>query len=205
MAEMIIERVSSGIPELDEKLEGGFPENSTIAIIGAFGTGKSTFGMQFLNSGLQNGEHCILISLDDDEETMIRTASEYGWDFQRYVDEELLLLLKLTAIDIKTSILRIRSELPRLFEMFGAKRCVNSGATSVITSELDSSNPYASRFGMIEYVSDGVIFLNYHRLAMEKTIRLSIEITKMRRTKHSRDFMSYEVHRDGIKIKTPGT
>jgi len=231
---MIIERVSSGIPELDEKLEGGFPENSTIAIIGAFGTGKSTFGMQFLNSGLQNGEHCILISLDDDEETMIRTASEYGWDFQRYVDEELLLLLKLTAIDIKTSILRIRSELPRLFEMFGAKRCVfdsitlfemlftsenerrlivydlvqvmrNSGATSVITSELDSSNPYASRFGMIEYVSDGVIFLNYHRLAMEKTIRLSIEITKMRRTKHSRDFMSYEVHRNGIKIKTPGT
>jgi predicted ATP-dependent serine protease len=69
MAEMIIERVSSGIPELDEKLEGGFPENSTIAIIGAFGTGKSTFGMQFLNSGLQNGEHCILISLDDPAET----------------------------------------------------------------------------------------------------------------------------------------
>ncbi len=58
---------------------------------------------------------------------------------------------------------------------------------------------------MIEYVSDGVIFLNYHRLAREKTIRLSIEITKMRRTKHSRDVMAYEVHRDGIKIKTIGT
>jgi len=230
---MIIERVSSGIPELDEKLQGGFPENSTTAIIGAFGTGKSTFGMQFLNEGLRNREHCILISLDDDEETLIRTASEFGWDFQRYVDEELLLLLKLTAIDIKTSILRIRSELPRLFEMFGAKRCVfdsitlfemlftgenerrlivydlvqvmrNSGTTSIITSELDSSNPHASRFGMIEYVSDGVIFLNYHRQAREKTIRLSIEITKMRRTKHSRDIMTYEVHKDGIKINTDG-
>jgi KaiC/GvpD/RAD55 family RecA-like ATPase len=103
MAEMILKRVSSGIPELDAKLEGGFPENSTTAIVGAFGTGKSTFGMQFLNEGLRNGEHCILISLDDDEETLIRTASEFGWDFQRYVDEELLLLLKLTAIDIKTS------------------------------------------------------------------------------------------------------
>lgn len=230
---MIIKRVSSGIPELDKKLEGGFPENSTTAIIGAFGTGKSTFGMQFLNEGLRNGEHCILISLDDDEETMIRTASEFGWDFQKYVDEERLLLLKLTAIDIKTSILRIRSELPRLFEMFGAKRCVfdsitlfemlfsgenerrlivydlvqvmrNSGTTAVITSELDSSNPHASRFGMIEYVSDGVIFLNYHRSAREKTIRLSIEITKMRRTKHSRDIMTYGVHRDGIKINTDG-
>ncbi len=117
--------------------------------------------------------------------------------------------------------------------MFGAKRCVfdsitlfemlftsenerrlivydlvqvmrNSGTTSVITSELDSSNPHASRFGMIEYVSDGVIFLNYHRRPRRKTIRLSIEITKMRRTKHSRDIMTYEVHRDGIKINTDG-
>ena len=230
---MIMERVSSGIPELDGNLEGGFPENSTTAVIGAFGTGKSTFGMQFLNEGLQKGEHCILISLDDDEETMIRTASEFGWDFQRYVDEELLILLKLTAIDIKTSILRIRSELPRLFEMFGAKRCVfdsitlfemlftsenerrlivydlvqvmrNSGTTSIITSELDSSNPHASRFGMIEYVSDGVIFLNYHRRVRAKTIRMSIEITKMRRTKHSRDVMAYGVYKDGIKITTEG-
>jgi len=70
---------------------------------------------------------------------------------------------------------------------------------------LDSSNPHVSRFGMIEYVSDGVIFLNYHRLAMEKTIRLSIEIAKMRRTKHSRDVMAYEVHKNGIKIRTMGS
>jgi KaiC/GvpD/RAD55 family RecA-like ATPase len=80
----------------------------------------------------------------------------------------------------------------------------NSGTTSIITSELDSSNPHASRFGMIEYVSDGVIFLNYHRSAKERTIRLSIEITKMRRTKHSRDIMAYEVHKNGIKIRTMG-
>ncbi len=142
-----------------------------------------------------------------------------------------MLLMKLSAINIKTSILRIRSELPRLFEMFGAKRCVfdsitlfemlftgenerrlivydlvqvmrNSGATSIITSELDSSNPHASRFGMIEYVSDGVIFLNYRRHPWGKNVVLSIEITKMRRTKHSRDIMAYEVHGDGIKINT---
>ena len=224
-----MKRVKIGVKGLDEKLQGGLPDNSITAIIGTFGTGKSTMGMQFLNEGLKNGETGIFISLDDDEEHLIATAVEFGWDFERYVDEGTLLLMKLNAIDIKTSLLRIRSELPRLFESFGAKRCVfdsitlfemlfenenerrmivydltqimkASGATSIVTSETDKSNPHASRFGMIEYVTDGVLFMNYHRRANEKTVRLSIEITKMRRTNHSRDIMTYEIREDGMEV-----
>lgn len=226
-----MERIKTGIKGLDEKMQGGIPKNSTIVVIGTFGTGKSTLGMQFLYEGLKKGENSIFISLDDDEENLIGTANEFGWDFKKYVDEDKLLLMKLNAIDIKTSLLRIRSELPRLFKSFGAKRCVfdsitlfemlfkdenerrlivydltqiikASGATSIITSETDKSNPHASRFGMIEYVTDGVLFLNYHRRVSEKTVELAIEITKMRRTKHSRDIMAYEISEHGIEVIT---
>lgn len=226
-----MERIRIGVKGLDEKMRGGIPKNSTIAAIGTFGTGKSTLGMQFLYEGLKNGENSIFISLDDDEESLIATATEFGWDFKKYVDEDKLLLMKLNAIDIKTSLLRIRSELPRLFKSFGAKRCVfdsitlfemlfenenerrlivydltqimkASGATSIITSETDKSNPHASRFGMIEYVTDGVMFLNYHRRTNERAVRLSIEITKMRRTKHSRDIMTYKIGEHGIEVTT---
>ncbi len=224
-----MERVKIGVNGLDDKLQGGLPKNSITAVIGTFGTGKSTIGMQFLYEGLKNGETGIFISLDDDEEHLIDTAMEFGWDFKRYVEEEKLLLLKLNAIDIKTSLLRIRSELPRLFEAFGAKRCVfdsitlfemlfenenerrmivydltqimkASGATSIITSETDKSNPHASRFGMIEYVTDGVLVLNYYRRTNEKAVGLSIEITKMRRTKHSRDIMTYDIRENGMVV-----
>ncbi len=224
-----MERIKTGVKGLDEKMQGGIPKNSTIAVIGTFGTGKSTLGMQFLNEGLKNGENSIFISLDDDEENLIDTAEEFGWDFKKYVDEDKLLLMKLSAIDIKTSLLRIRSELPRLFKSFGTKRCVfdsitlfemlfenenerrmivydltqiikASGATSIITSETDKSNPHASRFGMIEYVTDGVLFMNYQRRASEMTVRLLIEITKMRRTKHSRDIMTYEIGDKGLEV-----
>ena len=81
-----------------------------------------------------------------------------------------------------------------------------SGATSIITSETAKSNPHASRFGTIEYVTDGVLFMNYRRGAKENTdtdtdtVRLSIEITKMRRTKHSRDVMAYEIGDHGLEI-----
>ncbi|MEA1866468.1 MAG: KaiC domain-containing protein [Euryarchaeota archaeon] len=224
-----MERVKIGVNGLDDKLQGGLPKNSITAVIGTFGTGKSTIGMQFLYEGLKNGETGIFISLDDDEERLIATAVEFGWDFNRYVEEEKLLLMKLNAIDIKTSLLRIRSELPRLFEAFGAKRCVfdsitlfemlfenenerrmivydlsqimkASGATSIVTSETDKSNPHASRFGMIEYVTDGVLFMNYYRRTNEKAVRLSIEITKMRRTNHSRDIMTYDICENGMVI-----
>ncbi|MEA1906783.1 MAG: ATPase domain-containing protein [Euryarchaeota archaeon] len=224
-----MERIKTGVQGLDEKMQGGIPKNSTIAVIGTFGTGKSTLGMQFLYEGLKNGENSIFISLDDDEENLIATAEEFGWGFKKYVDEDKLLLMKLSALDIKTSLLRIRSELPRLFKSFGTKRCVfdsitlfemlfenenerrlivhdltriikASGATSIITSETDKSNPHASRFGMIEYVTDGVLFLNYHRHASEITVRLSIEITKLRRTNHSRDIMTYDISKHGLEV-----
>ena len=224
-----MDRIKTGVKGLDDRMQGGIPKNSTIAVIGTFGTGKSTLGMQFLYEGLKKGENSIFISLDDGEDNLIATAEQFGWDFKKYVEEETLLLMKLSAIDIKTSLLRIRSELPRLFELFGTKRCVfdsitlfellfkdenerrlivydltqiikSSGATSIITSETDKLNTHASRFGMIEYVTDGVLFMNYQRCVNERTVKLSIEITKMRRTKHSRDIMTYEINDHGLEV-----
>ena len=224
-----MERTSTGIMGLDEKLGGGFPKNSTTAIIGAYGTGKSTFGMQFLYEGLRNDEPCIFISLDDGEESLIEAATEFGWDFSQYVGDKQLLLIKLSATDIKTSILRIRSELPHLFKSFGAKRFVfdsitlfemlfkseserrllvyeltnsirDSGATALITAEADKNNPYASRFGLIEYMSDGVIVLDYIRPDDRKSVILSLEIVKMRKTKHLRGSLPYEITKSGIGL-----
>lgn len=224
-----MERTSTGIMGLDEQLDGGFPKNSTTTVIGAYGTGKSTFGMQFLYEGLRNEEPCIFISLDDGEESLTGAATQFGWDFKQYMDDKLLLLIKLSATNIKTSILRLRSELPHLFKSFGAKRFVfdsitlfemlfksdserrllvyeltnsikDSGATALITAEADKNNPYVSRFGLIEYMSDGVIVLDYIRPADRRSVILSLEIVKMRKTKHSRGSLAYEITGSGIGL-----
>src|SRR5439155_318949 len=41
-------RVSTGVPGLDDMLEGGFPAGSLITLAGRPGTGKTIFGSQFL-------------------------------------------------------------------------------------------------------------------------------------------------------------
>ncbi len=76
----------------------------------------------------------------------------------------------------------------------------DSGATALITAEADKNNPYASRFGLIEYMSDGVIILNFVRPEGRISAVLSLEIVKMRKTKHSRESLTYEITESGVGL-----
>src|SRR5256712_4213119 len=53
------EKVASGIPGLDDLIEGGFWPKSTVVILGSSGTGKSTFAIQFLMEGIEQGEQAL--------------------------------------------------------------------------------------------------------------------------------------------------
>ena len=60
-----IERISSGIKELDKLLGGGLPKGSNILLMGPLGTGKSTMGRKFILEGLHNKERCMFVTIDD--------------------------------------------------------------------------------------------------------------------------------------------
>jgi len=53
---MIIQRVPTGIPKFDELIEGGFPNNSMILLVGYPGAGKTTFSAQFIYNVQQSRE-----------------------------------------------------------------------------------------------------------------------------------------------------
>lgn len=63
--EVEIDRISSGIKELDNLLGGGFPKGSNILLIGPLGTGKSTMGRKFILEGLHNKDRCMFVTVDD--------------------------------------------------------------------------------------------------------------------------------------------
>ena len=46
-----MERIKTGIPGLDEILEGGIPEGNLVLVSGVAGTGKTTLSAQFLYNG----------------------------------------------------------------------------------------------------------------------------------------------------------
>ncbi|MEM2843318.1 MAG: ATPase domain-containing protein [Candidatus Bathyarchaeia archaeon] len=51
----MVTRVKTGVEELDNVIEGGFPKGSLIILFGELGTGKTVFSAQFLLEGAQSG------------------------------------------------------------------------------------------------------------------------------------------------------
>src|SRR5205809_1319294 len=220
--------VLTGIDGLDELLGGGVPRGHTVTVLGSFGTGKTTFGIQFLVQGLINREKGIFISLEEDTDSIVASAAGFGWDLATPLKEKRLAIVKLEPADARTTVMKVRSELPKFIKDFGADRVVvdsvsllnmmfpedverrvrlfslsqqikTTGATALFTAETKDDNPRASRDGLVEYISDGVISLQ-SREKESGDVQLAMQVMKMRRLKHSRAVKPYTIDDDGLNV-----
>ena len=69
-----MERVSTGLPNLDKLIEGGFPRQTVVLVSGGAGTGKTLFGLNFLLDGARKKERCCYVSLNEKKEDIIRAS-----------------------------------------------------------------------------------------------------------------------------------
>ncbi|WP_415382810.1 KaiC domain-containing protein [Halosimplex sp. TS25] len=228
--ESSIPRLDVGIKGLDNMIQGGVPLRHLIVIVGGAGTGKTTFGLQFLQHGLEkeDTDRGVFITLEQTYDDIMSTAAERGWEFERHEEEGNLAVIDLDPVEMANSLDNIRGELPELIEDFGADRFVldsvsllemmyddvskrrtevfdftqslkQAGVTTVLTSEANENNPYASRHGIIEYLTDAVFLLRYVRSETQET-RLAVEIQKIRNANHSRETKPYEITMNGISV-----
>ena len=133
-------RISSGIVGLDEVTEGGLRNHTVTIILGASGTGKNTFAMQYILEGLDRGEQGLYITLDARPEQIIQESILWGWDrVQPHVDKELF-FFETTGSDFKNI---IEEQLPRLVEARKKyetpTRIVVDPLTPIIWAEKDKS------------------------------------------------------------------
>jgi KaiC domain protein len=121
-----IDRIDLGIEGLDDMVQGGVPERSLMVAIGSAGTGKTTFGLQFLDEELrqEDGGNAVFITLEESRERIINSATEKGYPFDEYAEAGQLAIVDLDPIDMANSLATIRSELPRLIGEFDARRLV---------------------------------------------------------------------------------
>lgn len=90
---MSIERLSTGVPELDAMLEGGIPKGFTVAITGEPGTGKTILCIHFIAQGIREGDKCIYVTTEESRESIIMQASQFGFDFSRGISEKKLIII----------------------------------------------------------------------------------------------------------------
>ena len=223
-----IPRLNLGITGLDEMIQGGIPRRSLMVAMGSAGTGKTTFGLQFLQYGIANGERGIYITLEETEPAIREAAVEKGWPFDEYIEDDRLAIVDLDPVEMANSLRSIGNDLPRLIERFEADRLVldsvsllemmydspsrrrtevfefarslkKVGVTAMVTSEASDEDDYTSKYGIIEYLTDAVFVLQYVRSEFQET-RLAVEIQKIRNANHSRETKPYEITGEGISV-----
>lgn len=86
-----MERLSSGVINLDNKMGGGFFEGSVNLVTGKTGTGKTSFSASFIHEGVQKGEAGVYITTEEEEKDILKDVKEmFGWDLEQYLEDGLL-------------------------------------------------------------------------------------------------------------------
>ncbi len=213
-------RLPSGIVVLDEVMEGGLRLNTVTVVVGASGTGKSTFAMQFLLEGLDRGEQALFITLDVQPKQLIQEAVLWGWeriqeqvdknlffftttgsDFKAVINEQLPALVEArreyqtptrVAIDPLTPIVWAEKDKSVQRELIGKlfNTLKEIGPVLATVEEHGESSEEAGVTSSIPvFLADSAIRLRYQPIG--GAFNRTLEITKMRGTRHGEEVYPY--------------
>lgn len=101
---MPVQRVTTGIAELDKTIEGGFKKNSVNVVQGGPGSGKSIMAMQFLIEGIKNGEPGAYLTFEETREELIEDLESFKWPIDKYEKEKKLGIISLHPAELKQEI-----------------------------------------------------------------------------------------------------
>ena len=220
-------RTPIGIPGLDSLIEGGLEEGTVTLLSGKTGTCKSIFSGQFLYSGIMDRKETgLYITTEDSAVAIRRQLAKFGWDFEALEKKGWIKIIEFPPMDVST----LTTKMVTAVEKMNAKRIVIDSVSmlelfidnvfeirkglfrviqkiremnkiGLLTAEIQEDSANLSRFGVMEFMVDAVIVLQYMGLAKYKR---SLSVRKMRMTNHNSNIHPFEVTNKGIVVKPVG-
>ena len=218
----MINRIKSGIPGLDSIIEQGIPDNDLILLSGTCGAGKTTFGLQFLCAHAKT-EPGIYVSFEETIPQIKSIGKAFNWDVDKLEKQNKIRFLKYDPFKLEDIFEIIESNIremkaqrividsisslgiyvrdpPELRRMIlqVSNMLRKNNCTSILISEILTGKDSLSRFGVEEFVTDGVILL--HNVLIAGEYRRGISIWKMRATDHSKKIHPYKITNRGMIV-----
>jgi circadian clock protein KaiC len=117
-----VRRIATGVPGLNEMMGGGIPLGDVVMITGPAGSGKTTFGAQFIAQGLAAGERCVVAVFEEFPDAYLARAKTAPVDLAAMVEAGKLVVVYFRPLDL--SVDEMLSEILSAVARGGATRGV---------------------------------------------------------------------------------
>jgi len=216
-------KIATGIPGFDSIVNGGFDEGTTNLIAGETGTCKSIFCMQFLyNRASMFKEKVYYVTTEDGVESIHKQAEQFGWQLQKPPISQLFRVIELEPYNInaflniaeeikKNSIKRVVIDSVSVFEIYMKEPFIvrknlfsiiekmrAGGTVTLMTAEVPGGSKGFSRSGIVEFMADSIIRMQYIQEAKAKR---SLVVKKMRFSPHGESAHPFEITKKGLVVK----
>ena len=219
--------VKSGITGFDNIIEGGIEKNSIVLIRGGTGTGKTIFCLQYLYKGaVSYDEPGVFLSFAESKDTIYQHGTVFNWDFEKLEKKRKIVFIRYAPHEINKIMHEGGGTIRDTIESMGAKRLVIDSlsayqllfeseykadqsilnlfemlrtwnCTTLVTSEkaVDPNMLDSERLG---FLTDGII--NFYNNRKNNERQRSLEVVKMRDTKHSEKIYNFKIDKNGISL-----
>jgi circadian clock protein KaiC len=226
-----MQRVKTGIVELDEMLSGGFLPQTANLVEGAPGTGKTTLGMQFIYNGItQYDEPGLILTFEEFPQQYYRDASSFGWDFKQLEQEGKLKVIMTSPEISRLDLENVGGMIETMANEIGARRVLvdslshfqkltedpvelrqiqysfinalkREGLTAMLTKESEAILGEVYSDESAAFVADSYLMLRY--VEIESAIRKALLVLKLRGSDHAKDIRQFEIKAHGIEVQAP--
>jgi circadian clock protein KaiC len=218
-------RVRSGIPGLDELMNGGTKSGDATLVMGPSGVGKTIFGLRWAAQELEQGNRCLYVTFQDTADQLTSMSGVFGWDLEsaRAAGQLVISHVAMGELDLDVLANAVRAELAehpvsrvivdsmaelvlaaREWERFPAyMRSLlglirAAGSSSLLTSETTASGHSAQSMDGLMFLFDNVIDLRY--IEQESQMGRSINVVKMRNSRHEMTLNSFTITDRGLHV-----
>jgi circadian clock protein KaiC len=219
------ERLSIGVPVLDEMLGGGIPAGYSILLAGPSGSGKSVLAREFIVEGAKHGQPGI-IAVFEKRPNEYSSNRASGMRFDQLVQGNQIAILQTRPLDL--SIDEMLSEIIETVHRLRARRVVidslsgfelalaptfredfreslyrmvtvltGMGITMMMTAEVEDS--YTDlRFSPhgTAFLTDAIIMQRY--IVLKGGLQRIMGVVKVRGSAHSKQLRAFEITEEGI-------
>ncbi|MET0396430.1 MAG: circadian clock protein KaiC [Longimicrobiaceae bacterium] len=221
-------RVTSGLPELDRMVGGGYFRDSVILLSGATGTGKTLTVTHFVSGGYSAGERSLLFAFEESREQLARNARGWGVDFERMSEEGMLRVVPVYphAMPIEDHLLRMRDAIDEfrpgrvIVDSLSALERVTSlrsfrefiinltsfikhreivGMFTSTASKLTGGDSVTEKH--ISTLTDTILLLRYVECRGE--LRRGLLVLKMRGSPHEKNIREFTIDATGMHVGEP--